>query len=248
MAEGGVPLGGRNPLTRCGGRTEARGRQTERLKDLPRDPSRQRLAGQYLQRLAQQNEAGIGVDGALAGRGLERKRKAGLHQRLGRRGRAEELDITGQAGVVGQQMAKGHAPCRITGGAAREKAGQQFGKRCLQIEPALLMEQHRRGGGGRHLGEAGNIVDRRRRDRGRGLVVGKAAARPLKHNRATGEEAEGTAGKGARGDCLVQQTTGGGKAGLLRRIHRSIASYRSGGADRHPLFLSGLPVCDRAQP
>ena len=59
------------------GRQEARCRQSKRLKDLLSRPRRQVFVCKDLERLAQQDESGIGVFAALSRRGLDGQFQAG---------------------------------------------------------------------------------------------------------------------------------------------------------------------------
>ena len=153
------------------------------------------------QRLAEQNEAGIGVLGARARLGFEGQFKAGAKQRGRRGGGAKELHVAGQPGVVRQQVAQLHMAGLVTGSAARHKAGQQLAQRRIQIEQAALVEQHGRSRGGHDLGEAGHVVDGLRGDGGRAFLIGKAAQCTLEHDFSACQHTEGAAGKGAGGDC-----------------------------------------------
>jgi len=215
MAEGGVLLSGRN--VRASGRrgTEACGIEVEGLKDLIVDPGGEVFAHQHFKGFAEQDETGVGVLGALAGFSLKGQFEAGAEERGGCGVIAEELNVTGKAGVVREQVTEGDATRLRAGRATDDEGGKQFAKRQIEIEQSALVEEHGGGRGGDDLGEAGDVKDSIGSDGGRVVVVGEAPKRIVENDIPGREYREGTSGKGASGDGVAEHLMGGGElAGL----------------------------------
>ena len=123
------------------------------------------LAGNHLQRMAQQDKARIGVLGTASRRRFERQAEAGVEQfvRVSRSG--EETDVAGQARSVREQHAQRHLVTCAAGGFALCKSGKNLRQGLFEEELPTLVEEHGHGGGGEHLGDAGQVVDGGRADR-----------------------------------------------------------------------------------
>ncbi len=149
--------------------------------EVARGPGSERLSEQTFKRLAEEDEAVVGVLGAGTWFGFDGQLEGGAKQLEGRGGMAKQGDIAGQAGAVGEKMTKGDlarpAALRgvVAGRAPDDKTGQQVAESCFEIEPALLVEEHGDGGGGDDLGEAGDVIEGFCEDGWRAVVVGEAA-------------------------------------------------------------------------
>jgi len=214
MAERGVLLSGRDVTAIGIPGTEACGIEAEGLKDLIVDPGGEVFAHEHFKGFAEQDEAGVGVLGALAGLSLKWQFEAGAEERGGRGVIAEELNVTGKSGVVREQVTEGDETRVRAGRATDDEGGKQFAERQIEIEQASLVEEHSGGGSGDDFGEAGNVKDSIGSDGGR-VVVGEAAKRIVENDIPGRDNPEGTSGKGAGGDGVAEHLMGGGElAGL----------------------------------
>jgi len=130
---------------------------------------------QNFKSLAEKDESGVRILSTDAGFCFKRQLEAGAKERCRRLGCAKELNVSGQAGVVGEKVAESDLTRRAAWFAAHNKAGEQIAEWLLQIEMALLVEEHRECGGHDDLGEAGNIVDSVGLDWGGVGLIGEAA-------------------------------------------------------------------------
>ncbi len=169
----GIVLGGRDPRRQPRRRPEHGVDHAQRPEDPLAHEHVERLACDPFQDLAQEDQAQVAVE-RLAARLVDQ-----LHplDPLDVGGLALELLVERRPPVdargVGQQVAHGDPVF----GAAGE-AGQEVPHRLVEVEPSLVDQDHRHGGGGDHLGQAGEVVDRVGGDRRRVRSVGEAAVGP----------------------------------------------------------------------
>ncbi len=90
--------------------------------------------------------------------------------------------------------------------------------RSVQVEPLLVDQDHRRGGGGDHLGEARQVVDRVGRDRGRAGLVGLVAEGAAMEDLAVLADQHHPAREGLLCDVAVEQGVHLGEAGVVGRF------------------------------
>ena len=212
VAEGGVLFCGRDGWPDLRRRAEAGGSHAEGFVDFAVCPGLQGVTGADFEGFAEQDETGIGVFGAGSWLGFERNLQAGLHE-FERRGKgAEELDVAGKAGAVGQQMAELDTVCGVGGGAADNEAGEHLAEERVEVKETALVELHGHGGSGDDFADAGQIEDGFRGYSGRRLLIGEAAACVAEFDFTAGQNAEGAAWEGAIGDGLVEGSVDGGKS------------------------------------
>ena len=236
VAEGCVFLGGRNGKALGGRGAKKAGVHAEGRQDFAPHPGREVFAGEDLESLAEENEAGVGVFGAGSGLGFDGQGEARAIEGGGSGGCAEEFDVTGKAGVVREQVAQGDLASVFLGRSADDEAGEQFAEGCVEVELATLIEEHGCGGCGDDLGEAGNVEDGVGLNEGRVGVVGKAAESALEDNLVLNENAEGTARESVGKNGFVEDAQGRLKAAVERSrgregrdgrwVHGFSASYR----------------------
>jgi hypothetical protein len=133
---------------------------SEREEDFTARPGCEFFAKDGFERLAEQNEAGIGIFGAGSGFRLDGQLQAAAQHRVGRGRSVKEGDISGKSGVMGEEMANGHPPRVLGRVAANDKAGKQLSEGCIEVEQSTLMKEHGRGGRGDDLGKASHVVER----------------------------------------------------------------------------------------
>jgi len=187
---------------------------------------------QNFKSLAEQDETGVGVLGPRARFGFNGQLKASPEKRRRRVGSVVELNVAGQARVVGKEMAQGNETCRAAGFAADNKTGKQVAERLLQVEVAVLIVEHSECCGNDDLGEAGYIVDRVWLDRRRVRLVCKVPKAVDNNRFASGKHSVSAAGKCMRGDGVREDTTGARKVefrcGLSHDVLRSIVAEDAG--------------------
>ena len=141
-------------------RAEGHARETERGKDLALAEAVERLAGEALQSFAQQDEADIAILGAGSRLGSERHLKGLLDQFIFIMGGLEELDISRQAGGVGQQHADSDL---LSSRSSRlltrtDEFGQQLVQWLIEVQRSAFIQDHA-GGSDHNFGERGQIVN-----------------------------------------------------------------------------------------
>ena len=198
MAESRVFFSGRNAGRQVSHGVERRGRHLQRMKNLAPHPGRQSLAHHDFQRLAQQDEAWIGVFGPFARLSLKRQFQASTKQCHGRGCGLKEVHVGRKPGVVRQQMAQRHMPHAGARRAAHHKAGKQL------RQPASPGRAGRAGSAAwqrRWWPPPWSGWPRRRWYAARlprsAVIVGKASQRILDEHLSSGQHSKRTAGKRA---------------------------------------------------
>lgn len=101
-----------------------------------------------------------------------------------------------------QQMPDPDVPRSVADGAADNEAGEQVAQGRVEIEPAMLKEQHGRGSRGCDLGHAGDVEDGARLYGWSVIVISQPAQCALQDYLASGHRTKGAAGEGAHVDGL----------------------------------------------
>ena len=102
VAEGQVLFGRRDSRSPFSGRSKASAGHRQGSEHFACAEVFQPLSGKDFERLAQQNESGIGVLSAASGRRFDGQAEAGVEQRLAPVALLEEPDVAGQTRSVGE--------------------------------------------------------------------------------------------------------------------------------------------------
>jgi hypothetical protein len=125
------------------------------LKDFTVAELVQRLASDFFQCLAKQDEAYVTVFGVGSGIGGKRDGERLAQQFFLSMGCLEKLDVSRQARRVGEHHAeRDESPARVVAG----EAGQEIYQWLLKIELATVVQDHAGSGGGNGFGDRSEII------------------------------------------------------------------------------------------
>ena len=159
VPEDRVHLRGRDPSSQLGGGAEARIGHPQRIPHPLLEEGVEALARHLLDDERHRHEPDVGVDGAVSRRVLEREIAYGVL--VGAPALHLQIKATegGQPPAVEQEVSDRDAGL---GGVSPAPPREKVHHGRIQIEPALVHQDHGRGGRAQHLGERGQIVDRAR--------------------------------------------------------------------------------------
>ena len=172
-----------------------------------------------------------------AGFGFERQPQSRPQQGLRRRVFVKQRRIRGKSGSVGEQRAQRDVLLAAARLHADDEAREDIAESLIEVEPAAVDEQHRGGGGGQHLREAGEIENRLWLDGWRTGFIGEAADGVDCHRCAAMQDSPRGTGERALPDCLLQK--GAGRGETLGRDRVGLRSSPSCHEDRVPRGRQG---------
>ena len=221
VAAGRRDLGGGDAIRHGVRRLEERVVHAERLEDAVVQEMIERLTGDGLDDEAEDVGAQVGVDEALPGAAGEIGGEHRGARLFGRASDAPEVTTRGEPGAVREELTNGDGVLRATG-----ECGKIGVNRGVEIELALVEQDHGRGGRPDDFRERREVVDRPvRTDPGAARGPPDLAEPLLEDGVAAATDDDRGAGVPSRLDAALDDAvdgreSGGGHANRLRRVDR----------------------------